>query len=96
MSYISPSPLYHNCILEDGFTLSPLPVSTGLMAAAFIGRQVKSCVPCLKVWSSLIALSLCQGGSPLSCGSCWDELFSQGFSLKLTGEKLKLKRVRES
>lgn len=64
-----------------------MPVCTGLMAAAFVERQVKSCVPCLKVWSSLNALSLCLGGSPLFCGNCWEELFSQVFSLKLTGEE---------
>lgn len=50
----------------------------------------------LKVANSLITLSLCLGGSPPSCGHCWQKLLSQVFSLRLAGEKPsgKLKRVR--
>lgn len=78
-SYVSPSPLYCNCIPENRAPLNPSSVCIGFMAAAFAERQVMSRVLCLKVVNSLIALSLCLGGSPPSCGGCWEKLFSQVF-----------------
>lgn len=59
--------------------------------AAFVERQVVRCVPCLKAASALITLPVFLGGSPLSFGRCREKMFSEVFSLRLTGIKNKYK-----